>query len=726
MFGQYYTPSSITKVVAKLAEEWKSQRILDPSCGAGDLLASVSSIRQDADIVGIEPNADAAKQADETLSKVTYRYKILKGDFLLDSWDYLGEFDLIVCSPPFGINPQKVSLLSETGPLEVQDNPSHLIILKSCLRLTEKGAGLFVVSTGFVDKKRQNAVFANLSRFGLCLQAYIAVPAGTFAPYTSIPTALVLIQKGKSNRIFVGEMSQDTGRNQSLLNNLITGKEGKEIASGKLVTTENFIGYQSLAAEERIERLAKRLGLAPILLGDVVKEINLTKAIESPGFDERTNAVYLPLIGRSNAVPSLSELTMKPHNYVQLVIDTEKADAGYVAGFLNTTLGHAIRESCYSGAVIPKITKSSLTQMQLYLPNRKIQIETIEADIQIKNLVNELQELRDQVWSRPNQLINTRKQLTRVNREERFVDWLDTLPFPLASVLWAYNAAKGNLRLRYDYLDHFFEALAEFLATLLLSGFANNEELFSSERVEIRRILNVNRLSLEMSTFGTWVKLCERLSKQAREMAHSQERYKCKQMFYTSDDDVLQAFLSSRLIGILQDTNNLRNEWRGHGGAASDQLVREREVILQNYLNGVRGCIGDMFTRYQLIMPHNMSLREGIFQINAYSLMGTRTPFESTELFSNAPLEADRLYMMGQEERSALKLLPLFMIKASPESAQNACYFYNRKQKDGLRFISYHFDVQAEIVESALDTIKALDYIKGNLENSSSNNSSQT
>ncbi len=29
--GDYYIPESITKVVAKLADEWKSQRILDPS-----------------------------------------------------------------------------------------------------------------------------------------------------------------------------------------------------------------------------------------------------------------------------------------------------------------------------------------------------------------------------------------------------------------------------------------------------------------------------------------------------------------------------------------------------------------------------------------------------------------------------------------------------------------------------------------------------------------------
>jgi hypothetical protein len=31
--------------------------------------------------------------------------------------------------------------------------------------------------------------------------------------------------------------------------------------------------------------------------------VNLTKSSEPPGFEEQPNAVYLPLIGRSDAVP---------------------------------------------------------------------------------------------------------------------------------------------------------------------------------------------------------------------------------------------------------------------------------------------------------------------------------------------------------------------------------------------------------------------------------------
>ena len=37
--------------------------------------------------------------------------------------------------------------------------------------------------------------------------------------------------------------------------------------------------------------------------------------------------------------------------------------------------------------------------------------------------------------------------------------------------------------------------------------------------------------------------------------------------------------------------------------------------------------------------------------------------------------------------------------QAHPASAENACYFYNRSQKGTARFVSYHFDQEAEIVE---------------------------
>jgi len=43
-------------------------------------------------------------------------------------------------------------------------------------------------------------------------------------------------------------------------------------------------------------------------------------------------------------------------------------------------------------------------------------------------------------------------------------------------------------------------------------------------------------------------------------------------------------------------------------------------------------------------------------------------------------------------------------VGSSPVSAKNACYFFNRLEKNGARFISYHFADQPEMVDPPYDT----------------------
>lgn len=44
----------------------------------------------------------------------------------------------------------------------------------------------------------------------------------------------------------------------------------------------------------------------------------------------------------------------------------------------------------------------------------------------------------------------------------------------------------------------------------------------------------------------------------------------------------------------------------------------------------------------------------------------------------------------------------------SPSSTKNACYFFNRVEKDGLRFVSYHFVDQPELKDQSDDTLGAI------------------
>jgi hypothetical protein len=50
----------------------------------------------------------------------------------------------------------------------------------------------------------------------------------------------------------------------------------------------------------------------------------------------------------------------------------------------------------------------------------------------------------------------------------------------------------------------------------------------------------------------------------------------------------------------------------------------------------------------------------------------------------------------------------------APRTAQNACYFYNRTQKnEQIRFVSYHFEHEAEMVGDFEDTMETIRIISG-------------
>ena len=49
-------------------------------------------------------------------------------------------------------------------------------------------------------------------------------------------------------------------------------------------------------------------------------------------------------------------------------------------------------------------------------------------------------------------------------------------------------------------------------------------------------------------------------------------------------------------------------------------------------------------------------------------------------------LDIEQMYLARKGSATALLLLPLIQLGASPPSAKNAFYFFNRVEKDGLRF----------------------------------------
>ena len=114
-------------------------------------------------------------------------------------------------------------------------------------------------------------------------------------------------------------------------------------------------------------------------------------------------------------------------------------------------------------------------------------------------------------------------------------------------------------------------------------------------------------------------------------------------------------------------------------------------------------------------MPKSSVFRAGVYHYILSKVVGRCAAFEQIESSLSHPLEDGNLYLVSEDGRTALRLLPLVRVMPSPATAENACYFYNRQQPNGVRFVSYHFEQEAEIVNHFPDTTSTLSVLSNDV-----------
>lgn len=192
-------------------------------------------------------------------------------------------------------------------------------------------------------------------------------------------------------------------------------------------------------------------------------------------------------------------------------------------------------------------------------------------------------------------------------------------------------------------------------------------------------------------------------------MGQAAEAELCSSLFACSNEEVLDLLFSKSLVGLLQETNANRNRWTGHGGIVGPQAAEEQHAILQASLAKLREVFGTEWDSFELVRPISCRIKAGIFDNQVDRLVGPRVPFERVQRRTAIPLETDSLYLLPAYESRGLKLLPLVKIMPAPRTEQNACYFYNQRQRDEkIRFVSYHFEHEAEVVDQFSDTLAIL------------------
>ncbi|MBM2813108.1 MAG: hypothetical protein HW416_3867, partial [Chloroflexi bacterium] len=171
----------------------------------------------------------------------------------------------------------------------------------------------------------------------------------------------------------------------------------------------------------------------------------------------------------------------------------------------------------------------------------------------------------------------------------------------------------------------------------------------------------------------------------------------CLRLYRASGTSLLDAITAKELFAVLKTTNQYRNEWAAHGGAESDDTRKQQLSALESELTRLRGVLADGFEYTELLRAGGSEYLNGVFRYSAKRLIGPNPIFRSVSVETTVPMEKDGVYLLDKDVRAGLEVAPLFRIMISPKKEAEACYFYNRIDRDSVRWVSYHFEQEASV-----------------------------
>ena len=684
------TPSeAVVSFLGALVGAEPDARVLDPWAENGLILAGVAETSGSTSIRGIinGPGKEAVASYLLPSAQLTVEDPLFALDDLNGQSTF---FDLIVSAPPWGTSHTSSSSDAELGSRVAKLTLDQRLVLASCQLLAENGRAFFLLPNSFL--LRTDAGIRSLLRErGLHIWSIIALPA-SWMGQTSLVGNVIEIRRAPTDLVLVAKASADSA-NESLIANHSSRSRGKVPEVGTLVELQEFSTWEAYENGLAFEAAAKAFGAPVIPLSEIVLDKVLGDRTPTGGFEDRPNSVFMPALGTTAAVTSRSELTIKPHNYIQLVLNPAIANAEYVANYLNTQLGFLTRGSVYTGAIIQRASMKTIGQAPVVLPSLEEQMHVVGLQRRITELRAELDATQRDLWRSKKGARIADRALQAFPSYDALETWLPRLPFPLASILWNYQATLDSRR-KVEILFAFFEATSEFLTTILLSGLRSNAAIY--EELKVGPLSEIEGDRWREASLGFWVTTGMNLAKTVRRML-SEERPLCLDLFRCSAVS-LDALASKDLLTVLQRVGGRRNEWKGHGGIESDRETVLRLDSLQSELTSIFTPLTLAFEDLVLIRPKSMQYDGQVYEVVAEELTGPVVPFRESTRQVVRPLKSGGLILLERGGRDGLELLPFIRMRAGAP-ADTACYFYSRLGTDGARFVSYHQAQDSEVVE---------------------------
>ncbi|GAB2650424.1 hypothetical protein GCM10027169_15870 [Gordonia jinhuaensis] len=340
------------------------------------------------------------------------------------------------------------------------------------------------------------------------------------------------------------------------------------------------------------------------------------------------------------------------------------------------------------------------------VPDLGVQLALASVDERLSSFQADLGARRASIWSAPE---NADEVVSKVAGafDDSLTTWLDQLPYPIASALWTAESARSVAEQQRAYL-HAWEAIVTFHATVLLAASRSDPGSSSETEAAIRQTLHEQHLGIEKASFGTWVVIVEKTSKNLRSAladGDADDEARVRRAFAELGRASIEKLISKDVVEKFKQVNGKRNRWSGHAGYTSEQALRTQVGSLDSDLRELRGLLGNVWSQLVLVRPGSAKRRrDGLVQ-TAEVAVGTRTPFATREFAVGDHMFEDELYLVRDGSQSPLRLGHFVQLRAAPSSAQFTTYFYNRTEGRSVRMVSYQYGPESELqddVESLL------------------------
>lgn len=433
--------------------------------------------------------------------------------------------------------------------------------------------------------------------------------------------------------------------------------------------------------------------------------------VEASGGVDPDGQLFVPTSQEGKVATEISA-TGSYGRVLSIRLDDEMLDPSFLTAWLNSEQGVSSRqraiEASSTGTILKALRSDPVSLMRwadeliVPVPDRATQFALASADERLASFEAELSAQRENVWASPE---NAESVVSRIAGafDDSLSAWLDQLPYPIASALWTAETASSPGEQQRAYI-HAWEAIVTFHATVLLS--ASRTDLGHSEEVEaaIGEALRQQNLGIERASFGTWVIIIERVSKEFRralEEGDADEIARLRRSFADLGLGGIKRLVSKDLVKKVNEVNTKRNRWLGHTGYTSDEEWRAQVASLESDLRDLRLILGDVWAQLLLVRAGSSKLRRDGRVQKAEVAVGTRPRFKTRDFIVGDEMIDGDLYLAKDGSQSPLPLGQFVQLRAAPRDALYTTYFYNRTEGASVRMVSYQHGPESEIQDDA-------------------------